>query len=193
MVSWEPGQNADIQTPASQIEQLAGGMKEMPSGMQKLQGGMEEIGKNLKVTTVDKAWGVGFFGGFSAEMLFAEQRPVIPSGIVLLSPNFGRDTPAIELHGKSSCLGAGFQGPEICGVQSGGLILTYFYGEDYLADLSGFFLARGYGELKNDFWRFSAGADGDVINPLKPHTLDFNAGQGAGNLGFFRGQFRVER
>lgn len=183
----------DEQSNGTASDQLQSGMKEIKTGMEQLQQGLETVGKNLRVTTVDENWKVAVFGSITGEMVFAEQRPVIPSGIVLLSPDFGRDTPTVEVHGKQSSLGAALVGPNIGGLKAGGLLLTYFYGEDYLADQPGFFIVRGYGELKNDFWRFAVGADADIINPLSPQMLDFNAGQGAGNMGFFRGQFRVER
>lgn len=185
--------DSDTSPQADELQQIATGMKQMQTGLGQLQQGLETVGKSLRVTTVDENWKVAIFGSLTGEMIFAEQRPIIPSGIVLLSPNFGRDTPTVEVHGKQSNLGAAFVGPEIGGLKAGGLLLTYFYGEDYLADQPGFFIVRGYGELKNDFWRFAVGNDADVINPLKPGMLDFNTGQGAGNMGFFRGQFRAER
>ncbi|MFC1597725.1 hypothetical protein ACFL5Q_07295, partial [Planctomycetota bacterium] len=77
--------------------------------------------------------------------------------------------------------------------QSGGLLLGYFYGENVLNDLPGLFLARAYGELKNDFWRFSVGLDGDLVVPLYPTTVNWSIGNGAGNMGYQRAQFRVER
>jgi hypothetical protein len=52
---------------------------------------------------------------------------------------------------------------------------------------------RAFGELKNDEWRFAVGLNGDVINPLSPTTINFNAGSMAGNLGYFRAQFLTER
>ncbi len=165
---------------------------QLQTGVHQLQAGVEQLGKNLKVTTLDKDWGIAIFGSLTGEMLFAEQRPVIPSGIVLIAPDFGRDTPTFAVHAKQSQLGAAFQGPKIGSFQSSGLLLTYFYGEDYLADQPGFFIVRGYGELKNESWRIAFGTEADVSNPLAPGTLDFNKGQSAGNFGYFRGQFRLE-
>jgi hypothetical protein len=126
-------------------------------------------------------------------MLFAEKRPFLPSGVTLLLPDLGRDTRTLEVHGKSTNFGAALAGPEICGLKAGGLLLTYLYGEQFEADRYGFFVVRAYGELKNEDLRLSFGLDGDVINPRSPTTINYNAGNLAGNLGFFRGQLRVER
>jgi hypothetical protein len=126
-------------------------------------------------------------------MLFSDKRPFLPSGVILITPNLGQNTPTFEAHAKSTCLGAALAGPEILGLQSGGLFLTYLYGEQFEADRYGFYVVRAYGELKNEYVRFAIGLNGDVINPLSPTTINFNAGNLAGNLGYYRAQFRVER
>ena len=41
--------------------------------------------------------------------------------------------------------------------------------------------------------RLLFGRAGDLISPRRPGTIDFNSGRNAGNVGFTRGQFRVER
>jgi hypothetical protein len=170
-------------------------MEQMESGLKQLGAGVEELGKNLTVTTAHKEYGckIALFGAFSGEMVFAQERPVIPSAITLISPDFGNDTHAAEVHAKSSYLGAAVIGPQVGCFQVGGLALAYFYGENVLEDLPGLFLARLYGELKNDFWRFSIGLDGDIVVPLYPTTVNWSIGNGAGNMGYQRAQFRVER
>ena len=151
------------------------------------------VGRQIEFASADGNWGVTIFGALAGEMIYADERPIIPSGIVLISPDFGGDRSTFDVHAKQSRLGAALRGPDIWGFQSGGLLLTYFYGEDFLDDEIGFFITRAYGELRNHDWRFVFGIDADVINPLNPGTLDFNAGGGAGNLGYFREQLRVER
>jgi hypothetical protein len=84
-------------------------------------------------------------------------------------------------------------GPEICGLQSGGQLLVYLYGQSPFANVYGAFFAFAYGELKNEDWRFAFGLNQDLFNPLNPATLNFGYGLEAGNTGFIRGQFRVER
>lgn len=111
----------------------------------------------------------------------------------MVSPDFGRDSQIAVLSARSSYLGAAAVGPSVGDCQSGGLVLAYFYSSSIFDDNYGFFIARAYGELKNECSRLSVGVDGDVINPLSPEMIDWAAGGGAGNLGFLRAQFRMER
>lgn len=174
---------------------IASGMLEMKSGVEKLGAAVERIGENLTVTTADKEldFKLAMFGAISGEMILADARPLIPSAVSVVSPDFGRDSQIAELSSRSSYLGAAAVGPSVGDFQSGGLVLAYFYSSSILDDNYGFFLARGYGELKNECSRLSVGVDGDVINPLSPEMIDWAAGGGAGNLGFLRAQFRMER
>jgi hypothetical protein len=55
------------------------------------------------------------------------------------------------------------------------------------------FFLRGYGELKNEYWRFTFGQQGDLFNPRNPVTVNFGGHKQAGNGGSFRGSFRAER
>jgi X-X-X-Leu-X-X-Gly heptad repeat protein len=186
---------ADQADPGKVIIQLGAGMEQLQSGMEQLGAGVEELGKNLTVTTANKEYGskIAFFGALSGELMFAEKRPIIPGAITQISPDFGNDSQRAEVHAKSSYLGAAVIGPQVGSFQVGGLALAYFYGENVLDDLPGLFLARLYGELKNDFWRFSIGLDGDLVVPLAPTTVNWSIGNGAGNMGYQRAQFRVER
>ncbi len=145
------------------------------------------------VSTLSPYFNLRIFGSLNGEMLFSESRPFLPSGVTLLFPDFGKDTATFEAHAKSTNIGAALAGPEILGLQSGGMFLTYLYGEQFEDDRYGFFAVRAYGDLKDENQRFVIGLDGDTINPLAPTTVNYNAGNLAGNLGFFRGQFRYER
>jgi hypothetical protein len=178
---------------AQQINQLQQQIEQLQAGMQQMQKGMGQLEENLKVTTVDKSFGIGIFGSLNGEMLFSQSRPFLPSAPVLLFPDLGRDTQTFEAHAKSTNLGAGVQGPEIFGLQSGGAIVTFLYGEQFEDDRYGIFVARAFGELKNDDVRYAFGLEGDVINPLSPTMVNWNVGASGGNLGFLRGQFRMER
>ncbi len=171
------------------------GVLEMKAGMEKLGAAVEKIGENLTVTTADKELGfkLAFFGALSGEMILADARPLVPSAVSLVTPDFGRDSQIAEVSARSSYIGAAAVGPSVGSFQSDGLVLAYFYSSSIIDDAYGFFLARAYGELKNECSRFSVGVDGDVINPLSPEMIDWAAGGGAGNLGFLRAQFRMER
>jgi hypothetical protein len=193
-------------TPVSVAEPLANpapaesatmdaGLLELQQGLEKMGAGVAELGKHLTVTTAhsDYDFKLALFGALSGEMIFADTRPLIPSAVTLISPDFGRESPIAQLSARSSYLGAAAIGPCVGDLQSGGLLLAYFYSSEILNDQYGFFIARAYGELKNEDWRFSIGLDGDVINPLVPQMIDWGSGYGAGNIGFLRGQFRMER
>jgi hypothetical protein len=164
----------------------------LDSRLDQFQSELETLSSKLTITSRDEDWKITVFGALTGEMIYAQQRAVIPSAIVFLSPFTGRDTPSFEIHGKQSTFGFLLQGPEIFGMQSGGLVLTAFYGENLLADEQGLFIPRAFAELKDDNYRFAVGALGDIINPRIPDTLDFVKGQGGGNLGYFRGQFRAD-
>jgi len=144
------------------------------------------------VSTLNPYFNLRVFGSLNGELVLAGARPVIASGIVLISPDLGQDTQTAEVHAKSTNLGVALQGPEINGMQSGGLFLTYLYGERFQDDKYGLYIVRMYAELKNDWLRFAAGINGDVINPRAPTTVNFNRANGAGNLGFMRAQLLVE-
>jgi hypothetical protein len=178
---------------ADQVQRLAFDKDEIQFTVERLEAKIDQIGYSPTVSLLDKEWSATVTGAMIGEMIFAQQRPVLPSAIVLLFPNAGRDTPTVDIHGKSSKIGVLLRGPDLFGLQAGGALLAYFFGEDFLADIAGVNLIGGYAELKNDHWRFLFGRAGDLINPRQPRTVDFNGGRNAGNLGFTRGQFRVER
>ena len=54
-------------------------------------------------------------------------------------------------------------------------------------------LRHAYWEAKNDDYRFLVGQYWDLTSPLLPSTINFSVNWGAGNIGFRRAQFRVER
>jgi hypothetical protein len=163
------------------------------AGIESLQSTIERLRSNLTVTTVNKDFNIALFGGFSGELVFADARPFIPSAVTRITRSIGRNTNVAEVHGKSSYLGAMIAGPRMGEYQIGGQILAFFYGENVLSDRTGLFFARGNGELKSRCWRFAIGLDNDIVNPLAPDTINFVRGAGTGNLGYLRGQFRVER
>jgi X-X-X-Leu-X-X-Gly heptad repeat protein len=187
--------SAEQADPADTLLQLGAGMEQLESGMKQLGAGVEELSRNLTVTTAYKQYccKIALFGALSGEMVFAEDRPIIPSAITLITPDFGTDTKTADVHAKSTYLGAAVIGPCVGSLQVGGFVLAYLYGEIVTEDVPGIFFARAYGELKNDFWRFSFGLDGDLVVPLYPTTINWSIANGVGNMGYQRAQFRVER
>ena len=147
-------------------------MLALKQGLERIGAGVEQLGEHLTVTTAHNELGfkLAVFGALSTELICADARPLIPSAVAEVSPDFGRNSQIAEVSARSSYLGAAAIGPCVGSFQSGGLFLAYFYSSSILDDNYGFFVARAYGELKNDFWRFSAGLDGDVINPFGRHA-----------------------
>lgn len=188
-IEMPPGEAKDGEDKQNSTEES---LKEFQSTLDQFETKLDGLDEKLTITSRDKEWSLTVFGAMTGEMIYASQRPVLPSAIVLISPSTGRNTPTYEIHAKQSSLGLALKGPEIFGMESGAGVVTFFFGEVFLADQQGLFIPRAYGELKNEDWRFAFGALGDVINPRLPGTLDFNHAQAAGNLGYFRGQFRAE-
>jgi hypothetical protein len=54
-------------------------------------------------------------------------------------------------------------------------------------------LRHVYWEAKNDDLRLLVGQTWDVVSPLRPDTVNFSVGWAAGNVGFRRTQFRIDR
>lgn len=86
-----------------------------------------------------------------------------------------------------------FTGPEVFDFKSGGFIWVNLYDNSIIADRYGLLPILAYGELKNDDWRFAAGLQFDVFNPLNPTVLPFSLLATSGNTGMYRTQLRVER
>ncbi len=158
-----------------------------------LQSEFELLKKNQTVFTADNQFKVVIFGSLVGETISSSQRITSAGSYLFVNPFLGRDSPSIEVQGRGTSLGAVITGPEICGFQSGGQVLVYLYGQSPFANLYGLFFAFAYADLKNDDWRFTFGLAQDSFNPLNPTTLNFGYGLDAGNTGFIRGQFRVER
>src|SRR5262249_44745021 len=62
-----------------------------------------------------------------------------------------------------------------------------------IEDLWGFLPLLAYAQLKNEDWRFAAGLQFDIFNPLNPTVLPLSYLGASGNTGAFRTQARVER
>jgi hypothetical protein len=139
---------------------------------------------------------VRFFGAITLDMLFSGARPVSPGDPFYLAPGTirGFNQSTFDINARQTMLGAELSGPEVCGFQSGGLIEVMFFDGSVIQDQYGILPLQAYGELTNGDWRFAAGLQYDVFNPLAPTVLPFSALAGSGNVGnSFRGQVRLER
>src|SRR5262245_16723300 len=159
--------------------------------LDKLTKSVETLGKNLTVVTGDEKVKVVFGGAITADFYFNQARPVapgIPFFLGVPSP-FGFRQNTFDANARSTTLFALVSGPKIGDFESGALVAVAL-----IVDRYGILPIEAYAQLKNDDWRFAAGLQFDVFNPLNPNTLTFAYLGGSGNAGAgFPGQFRAER
>jgi hypothetical protein len=135
------------------------------------------------------------FGSVDTLAVFSTSRP-FPSGIPLFllpeSPT-GLDTNTFDLHARQTSLGAAVAGPKLGEFQSAATILTFLQNDNLTADDYGLLVYYAYGELKNESWRFAAGLQQDIFNPVSPSVVYLTKMYASGNSGSYRGQLRAER
>jgi hypothetical protein len=146
------------------------------------------------VSTLVPNWNVNIFGALQANVMFNTARPVAPGIPMFLLPNAVQPENTLDVHARSSSLGAVLSGPEIHDLKAGGLVMALFYNDALIVDRYGILPIQAFGELRNEEWRFAAGMQFNVFAPNLPSMLTFSALIASGNAGNnFPGQFRVER
>jgi hypothetical protein len=157
---------------------------------------VEALSKNLTVVTGDEQIKLVLGGIINADFYYNHARPVGPGIPFFLTPRspFGFNQDTFDANARATTLFALVTGPKIGDFESGGLIAVCFFNDALIVDRYGLLPLQAYAQLKNDDWRFAAGLQFDVFNPLNPNTLTFAYLAGSGNAGMgFPGQFRVER
>lgn len=156
---------------------------------------LAELAKNITVSTGDPDFKLLLGGAVVADVMYHSARPVAPGTPFFLTPDspFGHDQGTFDAHARQTSLLAGFSAPEVCGFEAGGLILVNLYNDAVIVDRYGLLPIQAYGQLKNDWWRFAAGLQMDIFNPVLPTVLPFSYLASSGNAGLYRGQLRVER
>jgi hypothetical protein len=156
---------------------------------------VEEIGKHLTVTTASEDVKLVLGGAITADFFFHEARPVsagIPFFLTPASPlGFGQET--FDATARQTTFFAMISLPEVCDFEAGGFVLVSLFNDALIVDRYGLLPIQAYGQLKNDCWRFAAGLQNDIFNPLNPTVLPFSFLGASGNVGAFRGQARAER
>src|SRR5262245_60431582 len=144
---------------------------------------LEELGKNLTVTTGDPSMKIIFGGAIIADFLYNSARPVAPGIPFFLAPppapGFSQNT--FDATGRQTTLGAAILGPEVGRFKTGGVVAAVLYSSSLAEDLWGFLPILAYGELKNDNFRFAAGLQFDIFNPLNPNVLPLSYLGASGN------------
>lgn len=152
-------------------------------------------GEGITVSLLNSANRLKITGGLDTLTLFSTKRP-FPSGLPLFmlpdSP-FGLDTNSFDLHARQSYLSALFTGPNLGTFQTSGQFLTFVQNDNLTDDDYGLLVYYAFGELKNDRWRFAAGLQQDVFNPVSPTIVYLTKMYASGNTGSYRGQLRAER
>ena len=188
-----PFQTQDAANPAASGKDSAAGKEQ--DKLTALDQKLDALTKNLTITTADPNIKVVFGGAIIADFLFNSRRPVAPGTPFFLTsgppPGFHQQT--FDASARQTTLTALVSGPEICGFQSGAVIAACFYSSSLIEDLWGFLPIQAYAQLKNDDWRFAAGLQLDIFNPLNPTVLPISYLGASGNTGAFRGQARLER
>ncbi len=151
--------------------------------------------ESITVALANPANRLKVHAGLDTLMVASTKRP-FPSGIPLLllpdSP-FGLDTNSFDLHARQSYVGALFSGPDLGEFQTGAQILAFLQNDNLSNDEYGLLVYYAYGELKNSDWRFAAGLQEDVFNPVSPTVVYLTKMYASGNTGSYRGQLRAER
>lgn len=148
------------------------------------------------VSTANPYFNVKVFGSLKMDMLWSDARAISPGTPYYLLPGSasGLSQNTSDFHARQSFIGVNFEGPTIGDFQAGGLVQTFFYNDNALADAYGILPLQIYGDLRNEYWRFAAGYQFDVFNPSGPTVLPFSGLCGSGNAGnASRGQVRIER
>jgi hypothetical protein len=162
----------------------------------KLGASVEVLGKNLTVVTGNPDFKLVLGGVISADFLFNSARPVAPGIPFFLTPGpvpgFRQQT--FDANARQTTLFALVSGPRLGSFETGGVIVFLLYNDALIVDRYGFLPIQAFGQLKNDDWRFAAGLQFDIFNPLNPTMLPYSLLAGSGNAGEgFPGQVRVER
>lgn len=164
--------------------------------LEKLTKSVETLGKNLTVVTGDEQVKLVLGGAITADFYYHTARPIAPGIPFFLTPGspFGFRQNTFDANARQTTLFALVSGPKVGDFQSGGLVAVCFFNDALVVDRYGVLPIQAFAELKNDDWRFAAGLQFNVFNPLNPTVLPFSFLGGSGNAGAgFPGQLRAER
>jgi hypothetical protein len=166
-----------------------------PDKVAGLEKAVSDLSKRLTVTTASEEYKLVLGGSVTVDALFNTARPFAQGTPFFLLP---RPLPGVrqatfDTHARQTSLFALVSGPRVGDFETGGLVAVNLYNDAIVVDRYGILPLQAYAHLKNDDWRFAAGLQLDVFNPLDPTVLPFSQLGGSGNTGAFRGQVRAER
>jgi hypothetical protein len=155
-----------------------------------------ELSKHLTVVSADEEYKLALGGVITTDFIYSRAREVAPGVPFFLTPGpvAGFRQQTFDATARPTTLFAFASGPEIFGFQSSAVLAVCLFSSSLVQDLYGILPFQAYGQLKNDDWRFAAGLQFDIFNPLNPTVLPFSYLGGSGNAGAgFPAQLRVER
>jgi hypothetical protein len=157
--------------------------------------GTLELPNEPTVTLLDDKFKLTIGGAIFGDFFFNSARPVAPATPYYLTPRpisgFRQET--FDASARQSVLFAYVTGPKIGDFDSGAEVRANFYSNPIIADQYGILPLNAFGYLQNDDWRFAAGLQPDIFNPLNPTVLPFTVLIATGNVGLIRSQVRIER
>jgi hypothetical protein len=154
-----------------------------------------ELSKKITVTLLDDSFKLTLGGAITADFFFNSARAVAPGTPYYLTPRpvsgFRQNT--FDASARQTAIFAQITGPKICEFETGAVVRANLYSNPIIADQYGILPLQAFGYLKNGDWRFAAGLQYDIFNPLNPTVLPFTVLIAAGNTGLIRSQARIER
>ncbi len=136
------------------------------------------------------------YGILWGDMIYASSRTVPGQFVLWIASEEDQGESTFVIDARRSRVGVDIKGPTVDlfgGITGGGKVEVDFLGNFITENQADTRLRHIYWEAKNDNLRFLVGQNWDVISPLLPNTVNFSVGWAAGNIGFRRAQFRVER
>jgi hypothetical protein len=183
-------------TSADPAKKAAATLEELGKSVETLGKSVETLGKNVTVVTGIEDIKLVLGGVISADFYYNHARPLAPGIPFFLTPRspFGFNQDTFDANARATTLLGMVSGPKLCDFETSGVVALCLFNDALIVDRYGILPIQAYAQLKNDDWRFAAGLQFDIFNPLNPNMLTFSYLAGSGNAGMgFPGQARVER
>lgn len=175
------GQESVLQAPIVFVDETARPPASVNSGLQRF---------------ADSGVSVRPYGILWGDMVFSSSRTVPGPFALWVASQEAQGESTWIADARRSRIGVDIDGGTqglLGGLSHGGKIEIDFYDTFVNENQPGLRLRHAYWEAKNEDLRILVGQTWDVISPLLPNSVNFSAGWAAGNVGFRRTQFRIER
>src|SRR5262245_9252729 len=173
-----------------------GTLEELGKTVETLGKTVETLGKNLTVVTGDEQIKIVLGGVISGDFYYNHARPVAPGIPFFLTPRspFGFNQDTFDANARQTTLFGLVSGPRFGDFETSAFVAFLLFNDALIVDRYGILPVEAFVQLKNDDWRFAAGLQFDVFNPVNPTMLTYSLLAGSGNAGAgFPGQARIER